>query len=162
MKPYRILELTLLTMSLMACVTVAGDDATAAAGAFRYDAATGTCQGPVGESGYNAPDPEALFAVHDPSTNRYDGGNAECVDFSSFDFSAHIGLSYPRLDGWSFKGARFDKARLFFVNVSNADFAGADLRGLKYGYTTIEGQGDSFTQGDSCPVGEGQRIRCRR
>lgn len=152
----------LLALCLAACVTVGGKSVQAATGDFVYDPATGLCRNADGETGLNAPMPADLFAGHDPATNTYTGGNAECVDFSEFNFADHIGMGYPVLDQWNFRGARFAKARIFFANVTNGDFAGADLRELKYGYATITGQGDAHTRGDTCPVRSDFQIQCTR
>lgn len=154
-------ELTLLSMMLAACVT-AGAQSRASAGLYRYDPALGKCQNVGGQAGLNLPDPATLFAQHDAVTNTYTGADAECVDFTDFDFGAHVGLAYPVLDQWNFRGAKLERAKISFANVSNADFAGTDLRALKYGYATIQGQGDSFTQGDSCPPGEDFAIQCTK
>lgn len=162
MNPWRMIELCLLAVILAACVTAGGESVRAATGPFQYDSETGKCRDSRGQVGMNAPDPASLFANKDEETNTYTGGNAECVDFSSFNFQDHIGLGYPVLDQWNFRGAKFAKARFFFANVSNGDFAGADLRELKYGYATLEGLGDAFTRGDTCPVGEGFKIQCTK
>jgi hypothetical protein len=158
----RLLELSLLTMCLVACVTAGGQSVRAATSAFHYDPATGTCKNTEGAPGLNPADPAALFVNKNEETNTYTGGDAECVDFTGFNFQDHIGLGYPMLAQWNFRGAKFETARFFFANVSESDFSGADLRGLKYGYATLSGVGDAFTQGDSCPVGEGYVIQCTR
>lgn len=162
MKPCRMIELCFLATSLVACVTAGGESVRAATGTFQYDSETGKCRDSRGQVGMNAPDPATLFATKDEETNTYTGGNAECVDFSSFQFQDHIGLEYPVLDQWNFRGAKFAKAKVSFANFTNGDFAGADLRELKYGYATIQGQGDAYTRGDTCPVGEGFKIECTK
>ncbi len=162
MKICRVLELTLLTMCLAACVTAGSESVRAATGGFLYDPAAGTCHDARGVEGLNPADPIALFVNKDEATNTYTGGIAECVDFSEFNFQDHIGLAYPVLDGWNFRGAKFTKTRFFFATITKSDFAGTDLRELKYGYATLDGTGDAFTQGDSCPVGEGFRIQCTK
>jgi hypothetical protein len=138
--------------------------AAAVASKFRYDAATGRCVDAAGNAGLNAADPAALFVKKDEATNAYSNGDAECVDFSSFDFNEHIGMGYPNLVKWNFRGAKFEKTKFLFANMVGADFAGADLRGLSIGYANVEGRGDANTQGPlgKCEIPPSFEIVCFR
>ena len=161
MKKHILVQLALLAMTLGACMT-AGSSVQAGTPPFRYDAATGKCLNSAGQSGHNPAVPETLFAHHDTATNSYKNGDAECVDFTAFNFNTTIGMSYPVLDHWNFRGAVFSKARFFFANMQDADVSGADLREIKYGYATLTGKGDAHTQGGACIVKPDFSINCTR
>jgi uncharacterized protein YjbI with pentapeptide repeats len=55
-------------------------------------------------------------------------------------------LSYPVLNGYNFQGARMDSARFFFAHIQNSDLRGVKMGSLQYGYTSVRGRIDKFTQ----------------
>ena len=154
--------LALAAIGLLGCAT-AGRPAPGVARRFHYDASSGKCIDEAGSSGLNPLDPGPLFAHYDKVANTYSNGDAECVDFSKFDFNKRIGMGYPKLVKWSFRGALLTGARFMFANMVDADFSGADLRQFAIGYTDIEGRGDAHTQAHkACEVRAKFEIYCRR
>ena len=122
---------------------------------FFYQAKTGECINAKGEKGFNQIRLSYLFDGLDEtqlsSTNyqpkrAYENKDAECTDFSNFDFNRIIKLSYVRLNEWNFKGSKLDGAAFAFAKMVNADLRGAKLSGISIGYTYISGQVDRFTE----------------
>lgn len=111
---------------------------------FFYNPNTGKCENCSGDQGYNS------LNYDEVRTTK----NAECVDLSNIDLvylldTAAIDnfhpFGYNILDGYNFKGARFDSATLFFNHIYNASFEGADLSKLQFGYAYVKGKIDSYT-----------------
>ena len=112
---------------------------------YSYNPATGKCTNFRGEEGYN---PLILEQV-------YSTRNCECMDLSNRELvylldSSKIDpwfpLGYNVLDSFNFRGAKLDSARLFFNHIEHADFRGADMRTLQYGYARLYGRIDQFTK----------------
>jgi len=108
---------------------------------FRYNAFTGRCESCSGKIGYN------IFDLARIQETR----NAECVDLSHVVLitlvkgkTAHD-FRYDSLYDFNFRGARFDSAELYFNQIKESDFRGADLRLLQFGYAEIDGKIDPFT-----------------
>ena len=79
--------------------------------------------------------------------------NCECMDLSKQELALlkegvtmENRLHYPELEGYNFRGAKMDSAKFFFAIIRNSDFRGAKMATLQYGYTTINGITDKFTQ----------------
>ena len=122
---------------------------------FHYQLDTGHCVDAQGHRGHNPIDIHYLFdgvdetQLKDPEYRpkfAYTDKNAECVDFSNFDFNRIIKLSYSRLKNWNLRGARLDDANFSFARMSNADFRGAQLQKISIGYTHLDGRIDRFTR----------------
>ena len=122
---------------------------------FFYQAKTGECINAKGEKGFNQIHLSSLFDGLDKAQlsspnyqpkQVYENKDAECTDFSNFDFNHIIKLSYVRLDKWNFKGSNLDGAAFAFAKMIDADLRGAKLSGISIGYTYISGQVDRFTE----------------
>ena len=146
---------------------------------FHYQYETGHCIDAQGLRGHNPIDIHYLFdgvdetQLKDPEyipKRAYKDKQAECVDFSNFDFNRIIKFSYSRLKNWNLRGALLDGANFAFARMSNADFRGAQLQKLSIGYTHLDGRIDQFTRyPDICnvqrittksPPAQVQSIRC--
>jgi hypothetical protein len=118
---------------------------------YRYDAATGVCRAPAGSPGMNRyPVPMVR--------HRKDG---ECVAFGNADMLNEDDYSFPELRGWNLAGADLSLARLSFAKLLDADFRGATLTGMQFGYVWISGTVDGNTDvpADACTVASGS-ISC--
>ena len=122
---------------------------------YFYQVKSGECINAKGEKGYNTIELDILFDGVDESQlsspkyqpkQAYKNKNAECVDFSNFDFNRIIKLSYVRLEKWNFRGAKLDGAAFAFAKMIDADLRGARLSGISIGYTYISGKIDQFTE----------------
>jgi hypothetical protein len=111
---------------------------------FTYNPSNGKCQKCNGEEGYNTLDYNEIRSTK----------NAECTDLSQLnlvyllDTAAIVNfnaLGYNILQGYNFKGCKFDSSELFFNHIYGASFEGADLSSLQYGYAVITGSKDAFT-----------------
>jgi hypothetical protein len=110
---------------------------------YRYDARTGRCTNCVGQVGYNPVDTVQVRLTK----------NCECMDLSKHELAyLKEGITrenlfrYPVLEGYNFGGARMDSAQLFFALIENSDLSGANLATLQYGYASVQGNTDKFTQ----------------
>ena len=131
--------------------------------AYQYDPERGYCVDREGHAGFNAVDPEALFALDPSEPEVFADRDASCIDFSGFDFNAYVGLGYPLLSRWHLEGARLQGAQLYFVRLSDADLRGTDMMGLNFGYTYISGTIDAYSKVPQvCRSQEGGRILCIR
>lgn len=138
----------------------------ALAATYHYDAASGRCLDSDGDAGYNMVDRLALFTPDQGSTEsqlRLSARDAECVDFTNFDFAAHIGMNYALLSGWNLRGAVLDGARFYFANIAGAALEGAKFSSLTYGYAEIEGTIDEHTEVSKlgCRPSAAGRVFCR-
>lgn len=114
---------------------------------FRYDSNSGKCLNSQGKTGYNLPNPEALFSnperynYYDPTNRKltYPDRDAECVNFENFDFNIYIGLQYNVLERWNLRGANLSNSKFFFANLEYSDLSGADLENFDFGYSIILG-----------------------
>ena len=145
---------------------------------YFYQVESGECININGEKGFNAVELGALFDGVDESQlssakyqpkQVYRNKNAECVDFSNFDFNRIIKLSYVRLEKWNFRGAKLEGAAFAFAKMIDADLRGAKLSTISIGYTYISGKIDKFTEYPKiCTVqrlgrdNPSQRIRCEQ
>ncbi len=120
-------------------------------GKFTYNSSTGKCQKCNGEEGLNSVDYNEIRSTR----------NAECTDLSNITLvylldTAAIDnfqeFGYNILQDYNFSGCKFDSSALFFNHIYGANFEGADLRYLQYGYAYVTGKTDSFTQ---LPLGGG-------
>ena len=105
---------------------------------FFYQVKTGECINAKGEKGFNQIHLSSLFDGLDEkqlsSPNYkpkqvYENKDAECTDFSNFDFNRIIKLSYVRLDQWNFKGSKLDGAAFAFAKMIDADLR-EEARGI--------------------------------
>ena len=110
---------------------------------YRYQARTGKCLNCRGEEGLNEYDESYIESTKD----------AECFDLRGRELILlHSEVDEPwsfgnnTLDGYNFRGANLDTATLFFNNIHHADFRGANLFRLRYGYAFIDGSIDQFTR----------------
>ena len=110
---------------------------------YRYDPGTGKCTNCVGQAGYNPIDTVQVRLTK----------NCECMDLSKHELAyLKEGITrgnlfhYPVLEGYNFRGARMDSAQLFFALIENSDLSGANLATLQYGYASVQGNTDKFTQ----------------
>ena len=122
---------------------------------FFYQAKTGECVNAKGDRGFNKINLSTLFdglnenELSSPNYQPkqvYENKDAECTDFSKFDFNRIIKLSYVRLTKWNFKGSKLDGAAFAFAKMIDADLQGAKLKDISIGYTYISGQIDRFTE----------------
>lgn len=111
---------------------------------FTYDPKSGVCKNMDGEIGLNIVDMEKIRKTK----------CAECLDLSGLNLvylldTASIenfnDLGYNKLIDYNFKGTKFDGATLSFNSIYDADFSGADLRGVGYGYAAVAGKIDPYT-----------------
>lgn len=133
-------------------------------GRFHYDATTGKCTDGAAAAGLNPVDAATLFPDAGRGRNTFANGNAECVDFTDFDFNKYMNLSYSVLSRWNLRGAKLTRAKFLFAKMEGVDLAGTDLSELDWGYTTIEGAGDKFTRlPEGCPAkARPEEIFCMR
>ena len=124
-------------------------------GLYHYQASTGECVNLEGERGYNPVQINVLFDGLTEEILRsekyqpkqvYLNKNAECVDFTNFDFNRIIKLSYVRLENWNLKGAILKNAAFTFAKMIKADLRGTKLTDISIGYTYISGSIDKFTK----------------
>lgn len=137
-------------------------------GTFRYDAAQGICVDSDNEKGYNKVDIDYLFSLDtlDDGKSVYLNKEAECVDFSNFDFYLYTKMSntaYATLLGWNLKGANLNNASLFFAYLDNPRLAGAQMSKLNMGYAYINNssidQYTNYTFNDYCEL-KNQLLMC--
>lgn len=111
---------------------------------YFYNAGNGKCENCKGEQGYN------VLNYNEVRSTK----NAECVDLSGVELvylldTAAIDnfqqFGYNIIDGYNFKGALFDSSTLFFNHIYNANFEGANLSTLQYGYAYVKGKIDGHT-----------------
>lgn len=140
------------------------------AGLFSYDILSGLCKGPGEQLGLNRISPGRVAALikkgqisKGPQGDVYQDVDLECFDLQSLDFSKIVGTSYPRLEGFNFRGANLSGSKLMFVNLLAGRFEGAQLKNTQFGYTTLKGSADHYT---SIPlVGcakRGTSLECRK
>lgn len=130
---------------------------------FRYDAQTGKCiDSDSGAEGYNKVVPEKIFANLNEAGTVYETTDAQCVDFTGFDFNEFKKNEAVAFNDWDFSGALLKDASLNFVKLSNANLAGTDMRGFKFGYVEIHGSGDRFTEVGLCRIDINFKVNCRR
>jgi uncharacterized protein YjbI with pentapeptide repeats len=116
---------------------------------YSYDPRSGRCLDKAQTAGWNAFDAKALFPSDAKSSSdqiQIIQKDAECVDFTSVNFSDFLNAKYPQLIGWNLKGAKFGKASMHFIHLLDAKLEGTDFSGLIWGYTKITGSIDSFSQ----------------
>lgn len=105
---------------------------------FRYKLATGKCQNQQGVIGMNPLDTNRLFVLSNNSQKQqFNPANAECVDFSNFDFESFIGHQYAYLSNWNFRGANLSNANLGLMVIENSDFSGTQFSNATFAYTAI-------------------------
>ena len=106
---------------------------------FHYNLLTGQCENKSGKVGYNRLNAQVLFS----DVELIDGNdaivkkNAECVDFSNFDFNDIIPLNYTRLIAWNFKGANLSGASFHFGKILYPSFEGTKIAKFSFGYLDI-------------------------
>lgn len=100
-------------------------------------------------------DDDGNAAVNDiPVEFVRETGYGECADLRGTALNGGD-LWYPDLSGWYLVGAQLDAATLYFANLSNATLHGAQLAEIAFGYATIEGSVDGFTElPESCETTE--------
>ena len=110
---------------------------------FRYNAITGSCKSFAGAIGFNEVN---LVKIRETR-------NAECLHLHNTelllllrDTTNKPHFAYETLDGFNFKGTVFDSCSLYFNFISHADFRGADLTSLQYGYAIVKGLKDNHTK----------------
>jgi len=101
---------------------------------YSYDHETGLCKNALGEEGYN----------HSSVVKARETGDAECVDMNGWSLEEQ-NFGYPNLD-WNVRGALMNGAQIHFANMIGADFSGADMTDFEYGYTSLQGIADEYTQ----------------
>jgi hypothetical protein len=102
---------------------------------YRYDASTGRCTDPAGQTGHNG--------VGVPFVRET--GDAECMDLRGVELNEGD-FGYPILAGWDLRGADLDGAALHFAMLDDVDLRGTDMAGLEYGYAQIDGVIDTHTR----------------
>ena len=102
---------------------------------FFYNKMTGKCEDSHGKSGLNTASLSIVIAT----------ANGECADLSFLQdvWSDKNEITYT---GWNLKGANLNHASILNVVLKSADLSGADMRGLKGGYSYFEGTVDLFTR----------------
>ena len=146
-----------LIMSVISC----SDNNLCESELFRYQTRTGKCINCRGEEGLNEYDEAYIESTKD----------AECFNLRGRELillhskiNTSWSLAYDTLDGYNFRGAEMDTATLFFNKILNADFRGANLSKLVYGYAVVEGTTDQFTklpENGDCEI-SGGNIECYR
>ncbi len=103
--------------------------------AAHFDWETGACL----DDGGNA-------AVNDlPVEFVRETGYGECADLRGTALNGED-FGHPDLSGWYLVGAQLNEATLFFANLQNSTLHGARLAEITFGYATIEGTVDDFTE----------------
>ena len=111
---------------------------------FVYNETTGECEDSQKKAGFN------VFNIDEIRRTK----NAECLDLSGQRLVYLLDTSkienfqegdYNILEGYNFKGSKFDSALIFFDYIFRADFSGADLRNIQYGYAFVRGKIDQYT-----------------
>jgi hypothetical protein len=100
-----------------------------------FDWSTGQCTNAAGEPALNDLPVEVVR----------EEGWGECVDLRGQSLNGDD-LAYPDLQGWFLPGARLDGASLYFAGLEGASLQGAHLGEINFGYATIEGSVDDFTE----------------
>jgi uncharacterized protein YjbI with pentapeptide repeats len=130
---------------------------------FYYDESTGKCMQLNSKiEGFNIPNPKVLFANLNTDKSSYGPTNAECINFSGFNFDELKTPSVTSFVKWNFKGSTFAGSSLHFAKISDANLRGADLRNFNSGYLEIHGQGDQYTHGGNCAVAADFSIHCKQ
>jgi hypothetical protein len=141
-----------LSLAMTGCFTRQGDEA-----AFRYHAASGKCLDAAGEEGLN---PYDSAAVHGSK-------RAECVNLSYQDLilleKGVVTSANDTLKDWDFRGTIHYGSRLHSNHITGADYRGANLHGLIFDHSVIEGKADGFTEfpEEFCTL-KGAALRCVR
>lgn len=118
---------------------------------FTYNPQTGDCQNEEGKIGFNSSD---VFQVRQTK-------DGQCVDMTTWALNGED-YNYPNLD-WDVRGANLNGASIVFANMIGADFRGAKMEDFSYGYTTLQGPIDEFTQVPTdCSSPEPDSIDCTR
>lgn len=113
--------------------------------AFTYQTTMGKCVDNNGKVGYNAMDLATIRSTKDCECMDLSGQNlVYLLDVDKIEDFNELGDN--RLLGYNFKGANFDGAELFFNRILEADFRGADLRKIQFGYAYLKGEIDAFTK----------------
>ncbi|MBI4063600.1 MAG: pentapeptide repeat-containing protein [Elusimicrobia bacterium] len=102
---------------------------------FRYNSKTGVCENSRGVLGLNKIPTEVVRQTK----------NGECSDLKEIELKPEQG-HYPKLENWNLKGADLRGSRLLFVHLHNADLRGANLRNFEFGWASLSGLIDRFTQ----------------
>ncbi|MEC7984782.1 MAG: pentapeptide repeat-containing protein [Myxococcota bacterium] len=110
---------------------------------FQYNESNGACENADGDGGMN---PFSLIQVRETE-------NAECTVLEA-DSLNEGDYHHPNLP-WNLRGAVLH-AGIHFADMIDADFRGADLSELDFGYTKLRGPVDDFTAlPEGCEVQEG-------
>ena len=121
---------------------------------FRYNEVTGRCADETGRRGLNPPDVERFFVKEVPfkdssylfARSSFPDGDAECMDFSNFDFTTRMGTRYAALTHWNFRGAKLSGAQFALSAVIDSDLSGADISEFVTGYIYIRATIDAFSR----------------
>ena len=161
MKKMKQVILLLLIVAIIVLISCNKDECTDT-NVYTYNAENGQCENCEGTVGFN------IFDIQSIRTTR----NAECLDLSGQKLVFLLDTSMienfqefgdNKLEEYNFKGSRFDSCELFFNNILESDFAGADLSKLEFGYAIIEGYVDEYTIiPDGCPAVENDSLYCIR
>ena len=124
---------------------------------YRYDAASGTCRNGVGQVGYNLFDLAAVKGTKD----------AECFDLRGVELieleaDIEFSLGYNKLIDWNFRGANLNGAKLFFNLLVNADLRGTKFSQLEFGYASVAGKVDAFSEIPARCDRVGGTVRCQQ
>ncbi len=112
---------------------------------YNYNSTTGLCENCKGEIGFNE------FNIE----NIRKGKNIECYNLSNktlvylLDTAKIEGFhefGQNLMEGYNFNGCVLDSAELFFNDIRNSSFEGADLSYIEFGYANIHGSIDKFTK----------------
>jgi hypothetical protein len=117
---------------------------------FDYNPQNGRCENANGEQGFN---PSSLIKVR----HTADG---QCVDMAGWALNGED-FSYPNL-AWDVRGAHLNGATISFADMIGADFRGTKMDSFSYGYTTLKGKVDQFTQLPSDCTPQAEQIDCLR
>lgn len=121
---------------------------------FHYNEKTGRCVDANAVEGFNPVHIEHYFASPVPCRDSeylytktcYLKGQAECVDFTGFDFAPLIDTSYRSMKNWNFRGAKLSGATMALSAVIDSDISGADISRFITGYIYLRGTVDRFTK----------------
>ncbi len=159
MKKMKQLILLLLLVAIIVLISCNKEECTDT-NVYTYNSESGQCENCEGTVGFNVFDIEAVRTTK----------NAACLDLFGQKLVFLLDTSMIEnfqefgdntLEEYNFKGSQLDSCELFFNNIRNADFSGADLSTLQFGYAIVEGLVDEYTIiPNGCPAVENDSLYC--
>jgi len=129
---------------------------------YTYNPDTGKCENCEGTEGYNEFDIQAVRTTSKASCLDLSGHKlVYLLDTSKIESFHEFGENI--IEGYDFKGSRFDSSELFFNEIRHSRFEGADLSKIRFGYAEIAGYKDQYTAApEGCGIINSDSLYCRQ